>query len=198
MRFFGHHGAHPFPTPDQDGEIDRRHARGFFGRGEFGGFGHHHRGGGPGRLFAHGDMRHIVLYLIAEKPRHGYEIIKAIEEMTDGAYTPSPGTIYPTLTLLEEEGLVTVEAGESGKKLYTITALGTERLEPHRPVIEAVIQRHRGEAGRRGGPSPRVVRAIQGLRLALELKREAGPLTDDRVDAIVEALDEATRKIERA
>jgi hypothetical protein len=64
--------------------------------------------GGLGRFFAHGDLRLVILHLIAEKPRHGYEIIKAIEEQVAGAYSPSPGVIYPTLTLLEELGYVTV------------------------------------------------------------------------------------------
>ena len=62
--------------------------------------GRHGRGGGLGRFFAHGDLRLVILHLIAEKPRHGYEIIKAIEEQVAGAYSPSPGVIYPTLTLL--------------------------------------------------------------------------------------------------
>src|SRR3977135_4353694 len=79
---------------------DRRYARGERdGR-------HWHRGGrgGLGRLFAPGELRPVILNLIAEKPRHGYEIIKAIEDQVGGAYSPSPGVIYPTLTLLEELG----------------------------------------------------------------------------------------------
>ena len=70
------------------------------------GHGRHGHGGrsGLGRFFAHGDLRLVILHLIAEKPRHGYEIIKAIEEQVGGAYSPSPGVIYPTLTLLEEIG----------------------------------------------------------------------------------------------
>jgi len=84
----------------------------------------HDRGGrsGLGRFFAHGDLRLVSLHLIAEKPRHGYEIIKAIEEHVGGAYSPSPGVIYPTLTLLEELGYVTVTAGDGVKKLHTITS----------------------------------------------------------------------------
>jgi len=195
MRFFGHHGDH---NADQN-DRDRRHARGIFGR-EGGGGGFHRRGGGGGglgRFFAHGDLRHVVLYLIAEKPRHGYEIIKAIEEMTGGAYSPSPGTIYPTLTLLEEQGLVTVETTEGGKKLHSVTPEGTAHLEPHRHAVEAMLAHVKGAEGR-GGPSPRVLRAVENLRLALHMKREAGTLTEERVDLIVEALDRATREIERA
>jgi hypothetical protein len=76
--------------------------------------------GGPGRLFASGDLRFLLLELIAEKPRHGYELIKAIEEKLGGAYSPSPGVIYPMLTLLEETGLATV-TNEGTRKLYSIT-----------------------------------------------------------------------------
>jgi hypothetical protein len=74
--------------------------------------GRHGRGGGLGRFFAHGDLRLVILHLIADKPRHGYELIKAIEEQVAGAYSPSPGVIYPTLTLLEELGYVTVSTGD--------------------------------------------------------------------------------------
>src|SRR3954462_13018841 len=81
------------------------------------------RGGrsGLGRFFAHGDLRLVILHLIAEKPRHGYEIIKAIEDHVAGAYSPSPGVIYPALTLLEELGYVTVStAPEGGRKLHAM------------------------------------------------------------------------------
>jgi len=194
MRLFEHHDI-----DRNDDDRDRRHARGLFGR-EGGGGGFHRRGGGGGglgRFFAHGDLRHVVLYLIAEKPRHGYEIIKAIEELTGGAYSPSPGTVYPTLTLLEEQGLVTVETTEGGKKLHSLTADGAAQLELQRAAVEALLARAKGAEGR-DGPSPRVLRAVENLRLALHLKREAGDLSEERVDLIVEALDEATRKIERA
>src|ERR1700674_5854214 len=80
------------------------------------------RGGGLGRFFAHGDLRLIILHLITEKPRHGYELIKAIEEQVAGAYSPSPGVIYLTLTLLEELGYVTVSTGDGTKKVHEITA----------------------------------------------------------------------------
>src|SRR3982751_4377356 len=94
-----------------------------FARGEHGldlrpwGHGGHGRGGRSGlaRFFAQGDLRLVILHLIAEKPRHGYELIKAIEERVAGAYSPSPGVVYPTLTLLEELGYVTVSTGDSAK-----------------------------------------------------------------------------------
>src|SRR5271167_5163350 len=102
---------------------ERRHSRSDFG---FGGrrFGGHHHGGGRGgrlgRVFDHGDLRYVLLRLVAEKPRHGYELIKAIEEQFGGMYSPSPGVIYPTLTLLEELGYLRPETAEGTRKLYSI------------------------------------------------------------------------------
>src|SRR5215471_1166272 len=98
------------------------------------------RGGGLGRFFAHGDLRLVILHLIAEKPRHGYDIIKASEESVGGAYSPSPGVIYPTLTLLEELGYVTATA-EGAKKLYEITQEGRAFLDANRATLDALISR---------------------------------------------------------
>jgi hypothetical protein len=114
-RHGGHHGA-PFG----------RHPFGFHGHHE----GHHRRGGRMGRFFDHGDLRLVVLKLIADKPSHGYELIKAVETAAGGAYTPSPGVIYPTLTLLEELGYVTAADAGGGKKLYTITDEGQASWKP--------------------------------------------------------------------
>src|SRR6266567_1459706 len=122
--------------------------------------GHHRRGGGRtglGRFFAHGDLRLVILHLIAEKPCHGYEIIKAIEEQAGGAYSPSPGVIYPTLNLLEELGHVTVSVGDGAKKRHTITAEGRAYLEAHRRSLDALLARME-EASRvhGGGPAPQI------------------------------------------
>jgi DNA-binding PadR family transcriptional regulator len=83
----------------------------------------------------------VILNLIAEKPRHGYEIIKAIEEQVGGAYSPSPGVIYPTLTLLEELGHVTVSLGDGAKKSHAITAEGRAYLDAHRSAVDALLAR---------------------------------------------------------
>jgi len=103
---------------------------GFFG-GPGGGF----RGGGSGmrtaKMLASGDLQLIILLLLSEKPRHGYEIIKAVEEQSSGVYTPSPGMVYPALTYLEEMGYA-VAAPEGAKKLFSITAAGTSHLGEHR------------------------------------------------------------------
>ena len=90
-----------------------------------------------GRIFGHGGLRFVLLHLISEKPSHGYELIKAIEERLDGAYSPSPGTVYPTLTLLEELTLLSVdEADQGGRKRYQITDAGLRYLEENRPMVD--------------------------------------------------------------
>ncbi len=157
------------------------------------------RGGGLGRFFAHGDLRHVVLNLIAEKARHGYEIIKAIEERVGGAYSPSPGVIYPTLTLLEELGYVSVSAeGDGGKKLYTITPEGKAHLESNRATLEALHARM-DEAGRTHGRSdaPQVVRAMENLKMALRLRFAREQLNDDQLNAVAAALDTAATAIDK-
>lgn len=95
---------------------------------------------GFGRLLGHGDLRYVILFLLEEKPRHGYELIKALEELSSGVYSPSPGAIYPTLTFLEDSGLATVST-EENKKLYTITAEGKARLDKNRESLNLLIQR---------------------------------------------------------
>jgi len=158
----------------------------------------HGGGAGLGRLFAHGDLRLVILHLIAASPRHGYEIIKEIEERVGGAYSPSPGVIYPTLTMLEELGHVTVSAGDGGKKLHTITADGQAWLDAYRPAVDALLARM-DEAQQRhgGGTAPQILRALENLRLALRLRQARGPLSADEVNAVAAAIDAAATGVER-
>ena len=181
---------------------ERRQARGDFGFvGER--RGGHHRGGGRGgrlgRVFDHGDLRYVLLHLIAEKPRHGYELIKAIEEQFGGAYSPSPGVIYPTLTLLEELGYVRPESAEGTRKLYSITEEGTAFLNANRPLVDAILGRM-AEASRAygGGPSPEIRRAVHNLQLSLSIRLRRGPLEPEQMRAIVDALDRVAAEIERS
>jgi DNA-binding PadR family transcriptional regulator len=118
--------------------------------GRFGGFGFGGRHGGFGeggedlmrarRMLAQGDLRLLALALIAEAPRHGYEIIKLLEEKTADWYSPSPGIVYPTLTYLEEAGYVTAST-EGSKKLYTITDEGRAHLQSNRELVDVVLAR---------------------------------------------------------
>ncbi len=185
--------------------VERRFARGERGHGGDGLWGRDHGGrgegrgrrGGLGRFFAHGDLRIVVLSMIAEKPRYGYEIIKEIEERVGGAYTPSPGVIYPTLTLLEELGQVTVTDGDVGKKLHTIKKAGLQYLDAHKADLEPILARmeeaKKNTAGREAAP---LVRAMENLKLALRLRLDRGPLTDEQVRAIAAALDAAANAVE--
>ncbi len=184
--FFRHEACH-----------GRRHARGGFGLWG----GHHWRGGfggRAGRFFDQGDLRFVLLHFISEKPRHGYELIKAIEEKFGGMYSPSPGVIYPTLTLLEELGYVRSETGGGTKRLYAITEEGSAFLEANRALVDAVLGRM-AEASRAygGGPPPEILRAVQNLRLALSIRLRKGPLNADQLRAITDALDRVAAEIER-
>jgi DNA-binding PadR family transcriptional regulator len=181
-----------------------RFARG--GRGPGPGHDHEHghahrRHGGGGReaglrrFFAHGDLRLVILNLIAEKPRHGYEIIKAIEDAVGGAYSPSPGVVYPTLTLLEELGYVTTSA-DGTKKLHAITDEGRAFIEANRPALDLLLERM-SHAGPGHGRSSGIVRAMENLKVALRLRMARGSISEEQVDAIAAAIDEAARKVEK-
>jgi DNA-binding PadR family transcriptional regulator len=120
-----------------------RHHHGRHGFGRFGGGfmedgGPGGRGMSMGRKLASGDLQLLVLALLAEKPRHGYEIIKALEERSKGFYTPSPGMVYPALTYLEEIGYATVEA-DGSRKLYHITPAGQTQLDDNRSLVDSMF-----------------------------------------------------------
>ena len=112
--------------------------------GNWGGFGDNFR---IGRMLASGDLRLVALYFIEEQPRHGYDLIKAIEEKTSGLYSPSPGIVYPALTFLEEANYVT-SATEGNKKLYTITEEGRAHLNENREAVQTTLN-FLGQAGER-------------------------------------------------
>ncbi|HYC49826.1 MAG TPA: PadR family transcriptional regulator [Gemmatimonadaceae bacterium] len=123
-------------------------SRGRWGWGGFDGFaadfwgprGRQHRGR-PGRIFEQGDLKYVILQLLQEKPRHGYEIIKDLEDRFGGAYSPSPGTVYPTLTMLEDLGYAKVVPDASGRKVYEITPEGTAYLAEHSTTVENIFDR---------------------------------------------------------
>lgn len=201
------------------GPDEMRHAGGPGGRGDWGAGGHGGgrggRGGGDmfriGRKLAQGDLKLLALSLIAEQPRHGYEIIKIMEEKTGGWYSPSPGVVYPTLTFLEEAGYVTAEM-DGAKKRYAITEEGRAYLEQNRDFADAIIGRL-SEVGLKmgrvrkwmgwseNGPShgaelPRLVEAaLENLRDVAQQKLEAGRSAETR---IVEILARAANDIREA
>jgi DNA-binding PadR family transcriptional regulator len=133
-------------------------------RGDCGGGGERFRG--P-KLFDAGALRYIVLQLIAEKPRHGYDIIKEIEQQIGGGYSPSPGVIYPLLSMLQDQGYVSVTP-DGNKNLHTITPEGKAFLEENRAVVDA-IQERMSAKGRGGTQDLRhtireLLILMQGLR----------------------------------
>ena len=164
---------------------------------------HGGRGIGPrgGRIFGHGGLRFVLLQLIADMPSHGYELIKSIEERLGGAYSPSPGTVYPTLTLLEEMGYLRVdEADAGGRKRYSVTEAGRAYLAEHREMADAMMARMNGGvdgAGPRGGRPPQVVRAVENLKLAMRLRLSREPLTAAQANAFAAALDAAAQQLEQ-
>ncbi|HEX4600129.1 MAG TPA: PadR family transcriptional regulator [Gemmatimonadales bacterium] len=122
---------------------------------------------GRGQWFESGDMRYVILKLLEDKPRHGYEVMKALEEQLRGCYSPSPGTVYPTLQLLEDEGLV-VAKDVGGKKVYEVTDAGRKFLEEHRDVVDDIFERVRDTVDRAlGGAMADVNRAVGRLMKAV-------------------------------
>ncbi len=172
-----------------------RGGRGFgqgFGRGR--GHGDHHRG----RPLEQGDLRWLALDLIAQQPRHGYEVIKAIEDAFNGHYAPSPGAVYPMLTLLEEMGFIASEA-QGAKKLYSLTDAGRAEIEANAAAIRAARERLNDALARFGGaPAPELLRAMDNLRAALRVRLAKGELSASALTTITSALDRAASEVERS
>jgi len=188
-----------------------RHRRGRFGGFGFGG--RHGMGGmgaddmRAGRMLAQGDLRLIALAFIAEAPRHGYEIIKLVEEKTGDWYSPSPGIVYPTLTYLEEAGYVTAST-EGSKKLYAITEEGSTYLKANRDIVDAVLDRltalgervnrwrraSRGERDNRRSLPPLVEAAFDHLRETVGKRLEGDAETEA---SLVEILARAAADLQR-
>ena len=168
-------------------------------RGRHGEHHHHHRHGRRhgGRMLDYGELRLLLLAMIAEQPRHGYELIKAIEERFGGSYTPSPGVIYPTLAWLDDMGYARIEAEEGGRKRYGMTPEGDAFLTVNRAAADELLARAGGEGGDRSVPAS-VVRAMHNLKLALRLRLRRGGLDQGAADAIAAALDAAAQSVERS
>jgi DNA-binding PadR family transcriptional regulator len=146
-----HHRHHHFFGRHHGGRGFGHFGKGFMDGGDFGG-----RAFGMGRKLASVDLQLLILGLLAEKPRHGYEIIKALDERSKGFYVPSPGMVYPALTYLEEIGHATVEA-DGARKLYHITDAGKEHLDSNQSTADALF----AQFGRVGERMDRVRRAMR-------------------------------------
>lgn len=173
------------------------------GRGGFGGGWGEGRGGGMGggrarRMFDGGELKLVLLKLIADTPRHGYDLIRQIEELTGGAYAPSPGVVYPTLTLLDDMGLIEAGKSEGAKKLFTATEAGTAHLVENAELVEILFARlaEVGKHSARTDGAP-IRRAMGNLRMALQNRLTAEDVDTETLHQITALLDDAAQKIER-
>lgn len=195
------HGEHDH---GHEGRGERCHSEhGFEKQGKQRGRGCGGRGKGQGRqlkrMFDHGDLRVLLLSMIAKKPSHGYEIIREIDEASSGLYVPSPGVIYPTLTLLEEQDLLVATIAEKGRKNYSITPEGSAFLTEHQE-IDANIQRKlayaRDLSQNAGGVSEEIESAVGKLKAVLRHKLVLKELSVEKAERIASILNEAVEKIE--
>jgi DNA-binding PadR family transcriptional regulator len=149
-------------------------------------------------MFDGGELRLVLLKLIGDEPRHGYDLIREIETMSGGAYAPSPGVVYPTLTLLDDMGLIAEQASEGAKKRFAITAEGRAHLEANREEVDRLIARltDLGAERKRGEGAP-IRRAMGNLRVALQHRMERGDFSEDTLHDIAALIDEVAQKIER-
>ena len=156
------------------------------------------RGRRSRRMFESGELRLVLLKLIADEPRHGYDLIRAIEDLTGGEYAPSPGVIYPTLTLLQDMGLIEEAPGEGPRKAFQVTDEGRAHLEERAEEVEALFERLRDLAPREGnGAGPAIGRAVKNLMTALRHRIGRDGLDDELLHEIAAILDEAAQRIER-
>ena len=150
------------------------------------------------RMFESGELRLVLLKLIAEQPRHGYDLIRAIEELTGGTYAPSPGVVYPTLTMLQDMGLIEEKSVEGARKPFQITEAGIAHLEENADEADELIQRlktfspsHYPEGG-----SP-IWRAMRNLGVAIRHRVGRGEISEETIHEAAALIDELAQKIER-
>jgi len=156
------------------------------------------RSRGRGRVFSGDELRLVLLKLIEQTPRHGYDLIRAVEELSGGAYAPSPGVVYPTLTLLADMDLIVEQESEGARKQFSITEAGTAHLTEKAEEVAALMARLEslGEMRERGNRGP-LRRAMMNLRTAIEGRVRGDGDNADLPHEIAAVLDEAARKIER-
>jgi DNA-binding PadR family transcriptional regulator len=201
------HGCGPrgrgFPEAIIAMGMGRGWGRGF--GGGWGSWGGDEWGGGSGwgrrgrkRMFDAGELRLVLLKLIADQPRHGYDLIRAIEELTHGAYAPSPGVVYPTLTMLQDMGLIEEAPGEGARKAYQVTRDGEAHLAEKAEEIEDLFGRLEAVGGdQRKAGGPPIKRAVGNLLASIWHRVTREDMDEETMHKIAEVLDEAARKIER-
>jgi DNA-binding PadR family transcriptional regulator len=167
--------------------------KGFFGRGPWRGHGF---GSERGRVFGKGDLKYVILDLLQDRPAHGYDLIRALEERFRGFYSPSPGSVYPTLQLLEDLGYVSA-AQRDGKKVYSITDEGRKFLEENRRSVDDIW----GRAGEGWDPElaaemREMWREVGGLGRMFGGEMRAGRVDREKLRRIREVIARAAREIE--
>ncbi|MBC7987366.1 MAG: PadR family transcriptional regulator [Sphingomonadaceae bacterium] len=171
-----------------------------FGRGdwsaEWGGRGRN--GHSRRRMFDTGELRLVLLKLIADEPRHGYDLIRAVEELTGGGYAPSPGVVYPTLNELQDTGHIEEVDAEGKRRAFGITETGKAELAEKAEEIDAIIERLSGigERERKAGGAP-VWRAMGNLAVVMRNRLLRDGVDDATLHEVAEIIDEAARRIER-
>jgi DNA-binding PadR family transcriptional regulator len=178
-----------------------RGGHGFGGPGGFGrdfgrGFGREF-GQGRERMFDAGEIRLVILRLLSGEPSYGYQLIKTMEARLGGGYTPSAGVVYPTLTMLEEEGLIAASE-TSGKKVYSVTEEGLKYLEANKERVGQLFERLE-ETGRgfRRGRSPELMKAFMDLRGAVTSKVWRRNATPEQIKKVAEAIHKAAEEIDK-
>ena len=191
------HGHRPHRFGHKHHAGPGRFGRHGYGRGWGGEPGEGH-GGRRRRVFDSGELRLVLLKLIADQPRHGYELIRAIEELSGGSYVPSPGVVYPTLTLLQDMGQIEEAASDGSRKAFAATADGTAELAAKKDEVEALLARLAQLAGVRGRTDAAPIRrAMANLRTVLMYRLDREEVRPEALHEIAAILDEAAQKIER-
>lgn len=148
-------------------------------------------------MFEGGELRLVLLKLIADEPRHGYDLIRAVEDLTGGEYAPSPGVVYPTLTLLQDMGLIEEAAGDGPRKPFQATEEGRTYLEERSEEVDGLFDRLADLKPRHSDAGPAIGRAVKNLMTALSHRVGRDGLNDDLLHEIAAILDEAAQRIER-
>jgi DNA-binding PadR family transcriptional regulator len=185
-------GLGPHERPDQDFGHRMNHMHGDPRMYRvLGGF-----GGGRERLFEPGDFKLVVLKLLAEQPSYGYQLIKTMEQRLAGGYTPSAGVVYPTLTMLEEEGLA-VSSSENNKKVYAVTPEGIQFLQANEKRVKELFDRLE-DAGKsfQRGRSPEIMKAFHDMHIAVFSRVSRENITPEQIRKITEAIKAATKAID--
>lgn len=165
---------------------------------EEGGWGGGRRRRRRNRVFESGELRLVLLKLIADEPRHGYDLIRAIEELTGGEYAPSPGVVYPTLTLLQDMGLIEESEAEGQRKAYSATDDGRAHLEEKSDEVNELFERLEEMAPRqRHSGGPPIGRAVKNLMTALSHRVGRDGFDEQLLHEIAAILDDAAQRIER-